>query len=442
MIFRFRFAAASLAAALAFLAPSLAPAAHAAARQDAGSNAAQAGTRIVAVVNGTVITNQDVAARARLFALSAGMHPTPDILRRLRPQITRELIDQTLQLQAIKQHKVVVSEKQLEQALSRIDQQNNLPQGGLKQKLEAAGVPYTTLVNQFRIQIGWSDVLKKTLGSNLRPNKEDVAAEKRALRREIGQTQYRIAEIFIPVEKPQDEASAQSFAHTVIKQLRAGAPFPLIAAQFSQSQSALSGGNRGWVAPDLLDPAVRSVVQRMPPGAITDAVRVPGGFEIVQLLGKRKFGEQEKTMLSIRQVFLPFPSPFDGGRPSEGQLRVVEKANALRKSLHSCAAVEEANKKAGAEQKANPGPVDLNTVRPAKFHDLLAGLSPGQITQPLVSHSGVALVMLCSRKTVKEGLPDAKAIRNMLIQRRVALESQQLMDALRREAVIQHFPGS
>lgn len=443
MIFRFHLAAA-LAAGLAFLAPAL-PAAAASrptAGSAAGGDAGTGGVHIVAVVNGTVITNRDVAARARLFALSAGMHPTSRVLRRLRPQIARELIDQSLQLQAIKTHKVVVPEQRLEQAIEKLDTENNLPKGGLRHRLEAAGVPFSTLVNQFRIQLGWTDVLKKQLGDNLRPTPEDVAAEKRALQREIGQTQYHLAEIFIPVERPQDAASARKFADTVIGQLRAGAPFPLIAAQFSQTQSALVGGNRGWVAPNLIDPQVRSVVQRMPAGAITDAVRVPGGFEIVQLLGERKFGEQTRTMLSIRQVFLPFPSEYTGGRPTQGQLQVVEKANALRKSLHSCAAVAAANRKAGAEQKSNPGPVALGTVRPKRFHDLLAGLRPGQISKPLVSHTGVALIMLCSRKTVKESLPDKKQIRRMLIQRRVSLESQQLMDALRREAVIRRFAGS
>ena len=445
MTFRFP-PAATLAAGFAFfglalLAPAPAAAANAAPRHVVTGGQESGGVHIVAVVNGTVITNQDVAARARLFALSAGMHPTAEVLGRLRPQITRELIDQALQLQAIKTHKVVVSEQRLEQAIEKLDSANNLPKGGLRHKVEAAGVPFSTLVNQFRIQIGWTDVLKKELGDNLRPTPEDVAAQKRALHREIGQTQYHVAEIFIPVEQPQDEASAKKFAQTVIGQLRAGAPFPLIAAQFSQSQSALVGGNRGWVAPDLIDPSVRAVVQRMPAGAITDAVRVPGGFEIVQLLGKRQFGEQTRTVLSIRQVFLPFPSKYAGGQPSQGQLQVVEKANALRKSLHSCAAVEAANKRAGAEQKSNPGPVDLGTVRPKQFHDLLAGLQPGQVSKPLVSHDGVALVMLCNSKTVKEGLPDDKQIRDMLIQRRVSLESQQLMDALRREAVIQRFAG-
>ena len=45
-------------------------------------------TRIVAVVNGDVISNADVDNRTRLFALSTGLPMSPDVLDRLKPQIT------------------------------------------------------------------------------------------------------------------------------------------------------------------------------------------------------------------------------------------------------------------------------------------------------------------------------------------------------------------
>jgi peptidyl-prolyl cis-trans isomerase SurA len=404
----------------------------------ASSGAAHAqNANIAVVVNGTVITNQDIDARARLFALSAGLSPTSDTINHLKPQITTELIDQALQLQAIERNKIVVSQDDIAAALARIDKGNGLPPGGLQKKLEQAGVPYSTLVSQFRTQLGWTDVLKKQLGPNLRPTQEDVLAEQSAMKHELGQTQYHIAEIFIPIERPADDSNAKLFAQTVIKQLRNGAPFPEVAAQFSQSQSALTGGDRGWVEPDLLDPAVRDIVQRMPAGAISDPVRVAGGFEIVNLLGSRKFGEEQQTLLNIRQAFLPFATAFQGGQPSAGQLAVLAHANALRGGLHDCNAVEAANATAGNIRKADPGPVNLATVQPAVFQSLLAGLPIGQVSQPLVSQHGVALVMVCSRATSTTGLPPIPAIENLLVQRRVSLESQQLMDSLHRNAVIE-----
>ncbi|HET9148143.1 MAG TPA: peptidylprolyl isomerase [Acetobacteraceae bacterium] len=422
--FRFRLAASAILLSLAI------PAARA---QDAAS----ADTTIAAVVNGQVITNQDVDARARLFALSAGLPPNGSLIDRLKPQITSQLIDQTLQLQSIEKNKIVVPQAEVAKALAHINQSNGLPPGGLQAKLAALGIPYSTLVNQIRIEIGWTQVLKKTLGPSLRPTREDIKAEQQAMKREIGKTQYHLAEIFIPIDRPSDEANAQRFAATVIKQLRNGAPFPVVAAQFSQSQSALSGGDRGWIDPDLLDPQVQAIAARMPAGAISDPVRVAGGYSIIEMLGKRQFGEQQETMLNIAQVYLPFTTPFTGGQPTAEQLSVLAHANKLRATLHSCEQVTAANQAAGNARPANPGPVNLATVQPPQFQAVLAKLPIDQPSEPLVSHSGVAVVMVCSRNTQQMSLPSVPEIANLLVQRRVAMEAQQLMDQLHREAIIQ-----
>ncbi len=50
----------------------------------------QDASRIVAIVNGDVISRADVDNRRRLFALSTGMPSSPDVLDRLTPQVTRQ----------------------------------------------------------------------------------------------------------------------------------------------------------------------------------------------------------------------------------------------------------------------------------------------------------------------------------------------------------------
>ena len=52
----------------------------------------------------------------------------------------------------------------------------------------------------------------------------------------------------------------------MIQQLRSGAPFAVVAAQFSQSQTALSGGDLGWLRTSQMDPQVAALVGQMPPG--------------------------------------------------------------------------------------------------------------------------------------------------------------------------------
>jgi peptidyl-prolyl cis-trans isomerase SurA len=402
-------------------------------------NAAMAGAdnaSIAAVVNGQVITSQDVADRARLLALSTGMQPTPEVITRLEPQVQSQLIDQTLQLQEINKGGVSVSQADVEGAISHIEQGNNLPPGGLRTRMEQAGVPFATLVAQLRTELGWQSVLHKVLGPGLQPTPGDMSAEKTALKAELGSTQYHIAEIFIPVTDPADDATAQNFARTVITQLRAGAPFPIVAAQFSQAPTALQGGDLGFVQASQLDPAVAQVVTSMPNGAISNPIRVPGGYDIVQLQETHVVGSQQQIMLSLRQAFAAYPAPISNGQVGPAQAAVIDKLVQASHAVHSCDDMTALNARFGNVHPADPGPVNLATVTPPAFQNLLSNLQVGQVSQPLVAQDGVSVVIECSRQAQAESLPSDDAIAQIIVERRVELESKQLLDNLRHRSII------
>jgi peptidyl-prolyl cis-trans isomerase SurA len=394
------------------------------------------GASIAAVVNGQVITNQDVEARARLLAVSTGMAPTLDVLQRLEPQVTTLLIDQTLQLQEINRRNVVVADADVVGAVSHIEQNNGLQAGGLRLKLEAAGIPFDTLVAQLRTELGWQSVLHQVLGPGLQATLGDMNAEKAALKAELGSTQYHISEIFVPVTDPASDGTARNFANTVIAQLRTGAPFSIVAVQFSQAQTAAQGGDLGFVQLNELDPAVASVVTSMPVGAISNPIRVPGGYEIVQLQGSHVVGNEKQTMLSIRQAFAPYPTPITNGVVGPAQAAVIEKLVQTGHSAHSCADIEADNTALGNVHAADPGPVNLATVTPPAFQTILSNLAPGQVSQPLVAQDGVSIVMVCSRQDQAVSLPSDDTIANIIVERRVELESQQLLDNLRHRSII------
>jgi peptidyl-prolyl cis-trans isomerase SurA len=391
---------------------------------------------IAAVVNGEVITSEDVEARARLLALSSGMPPTQNAIDRLKPQITQELINQTLQLQEINKEKVIVQESDIAAAIARIEQGNNLPAGGLRARMAQDGIPFSTLIAQIRTELGWQTVLHQVLGPGLQPTPGDIAAEKTALKAEIGTTQYHLAEIFIQVPDPAQEATARNFASAVIQQLRAGAPFPVVAAQFSQATTALQGGDLGFVPLSQLDPAVAVVVQTMPAGAISNPIRVPGGYEIVQLQETHRVGTSTSTTLNIRQVFAPYPTPIANGQVGPDQAAVITKLMQASRSAHACPDMDALNASFGNVRPADPGQVDLADVNPPQFQQLLATIPIGQVSQPLIAQDGVSVVMVCSRQTQPVGLPSDEQIRELIIDRRVQLESQQLLDDLRHRSII------
>jgi peptidyl-prolyl cis-trans isomerase SurA len=393
-------------------------------------------TQIVAVVNGEVISNIDVDNRARLFALSTGMPLTPDVIDRLKQQILRQLVDERLRMQEVQRRKIVIPDKAIAAAIHDIESRNGLPAGGLRQKLAADGVSQRTLIDQIRTQLGWGQVLREQLGQQVNISDAEITERQRILAQQVGKPEYRVGEIFVPVEDPAATADAERFAETVIAELRRGAAFPVVAAQFSQNQTALQGGELGWVQANQLDPEVARLVAEMPVGAISNPVKVPGGFSIVTLQGKRDIGREMGTVLSLRQVFLPFAGALNPQAPTEQQKQALEKAKSIAASVHSCEQMEQANKANNSPRPADPGEVRLEAINPATLRQVLATLPPDRTTQPLVTTDGIAVLIVCSREQKNIAQESNDQVRAQLLNDRVELTSRQLIADLRRRARI------
>ena len=413
-----------------------------AAREEAAPSPESAGPAdgIVAVVNGDAITTGDVASRTRLFAVSTGLPLSQEVLARLRPQIMRQLVNERLELQEMERRKIVVGDDEIARAIASIEQRNHMAPDALRQTLAGQGIALRTLIDEVRVQLGWVRVLRQELGSKAEVSDTDITDQVEQLKQERGQPEYEVGEIFIPVEDPTKQADAQRFADAVIAQLRAGAPFPVIAAQFSQSQTALEGGDLGWVHASQLDPAVTDLLVQMPQGAISNPVQVPGGLDILTLRGKRVAGNEAETLVSLRQAYFPFTQPLNPQAPTEQQRQMLAKAQQLARTAKSCAQVEQAaqsgNANGDASHPANPGDVKLEGIASPPLRQLLATQPLNQASKPLVTPDGIIVMMVCSREQKNAGEPSRDEVRSQLLEQRVELASRQLLRSLRRKAML------
>ena len=148
-----------------------------------------------------------------------------------------------------------------------------------------------------------------------------------------------------------------------------------------------------------------------------------------------KWGHDLATVISVRQVFLPFSTPLNLTAPTDQQKKQLEAARALSTGVHSCDAMEAANKAAGNIRPSDPGELRLEGLSP-QMKALLGTMQPGQASKPLVSSDGIGVVMVCARDQKNLAEPNKQEISNRLLNDRVELISRQLVRDLRRRAVI------
>jgi len=387
---------------------------------------------IAAVVNGEAITTAEVASRTRLFTLSAGNAQTS--AERLTPQIVRLLVDERLRLQEMQRRNIVVGEKDIADAIARIEKGNNLPEGGLRAQLARSGVEFRVMVDQIRTQIGWSRLVLSRIGEQGSVTQADIDDRLASLEASVGQPEFLVSEIFIPAEDPTRDEDAQRFAGDVISQLKTGTPFPLVATQFSQAASAAEGGDLGWVRESQVDPEVATIIAQMPVGAVANPIRTAGGLTIVSLRGRREVGRDIVTMASIRQIFLPFQGALDPANPTPAQRTIYDRAQALGPRINSCAALEEAAKTQPTSRPVNPGPIVLERQAPP-IRAALMQLSSTR-AQVIGTQEGMLVWILCDRKEENLGVPSRETVAASLRRERIDQSGRTLMRDLRRRALI------
>lgn len=397
--------------------------------------------QIIAIVNGQILTQRDVEDRARLFVVSTGLPLSPEIMARMRNQLINQLIDERLKMQEILSRHINVEPEQIAEAIHTIEARNGMPENALRNRLKADGISLTTLIDQLRVQIGWMQVLREDLGVRSRVTPLQITQREQALQAEAGRPQYLISEIFIPVVDPRHDEAELAFVKTIITQLRNGAPFPIVAAQFSQDQSALQGGSRGWMQEDNIEPEVLPIVKKMPENAISNPIKVPGGYEIVTVHARRTIGKQMGTLLNMRQAFFPFTSPLNPAEPTDQQKMSLQKAIHASQTIRSCNEMEALNNSLGNTRPSNPGLQIAERLAP-QMKQVVDKIATGQVSRPLVAPDGIALLMVCSRTERNLAQQSPGQIADQLMNERVEQASQQLQRSLRRHAIIKIRPAA
>jgi peptidyl-prolyl cis-trans isomerase SurA len=243
--------------------------------------------RIAAVVNSEAISIPDLVARIDVAIVASRLQASGELRRRLAPQVLRSMIDERLKVQEAERLGVTVGGAELAQARRAVEERNGIDAGGFDAFLRSQGLDASTVSDQLRAEILWSKLVRGRLGPSVSVGEGEIDEALARLEANRGRPEYRVAEIFLPVESGDRENEVLAAATSLYEQLAAGAGFAQIARQFSQSATAAVGGDIGWVVEGRLPSEIEAQLARMEPGSIAPPVRAFDGYYIVSLIDRR-----------------------------------------------------------------------------------------------------------------------------------------------------------
>lgn len=353
--------------------------------------------RIVAVVGKDVITLTELAERTERAAreLQRARIAAPERAA-LERQVLERLVLDKAQLQRAADTGLRVDELQVDRAVQRVAQSNDMTLAEFRRALERDGVPFERFRAELREQILLVRLREREVDDRVQVSEAEVDAYLRE--HKASAVEYDVAHVLVRVPEqasPEAVARARARAERVRDEARAGGDFAQLAASHSDAGDALQGGALGWRAPGRLPELFADALRDMQPGQVSEPLRSPAGFHVVKLAGRREAGAAAPVTQTRARHILVKTSEL----VSEDDAR--RRLESLRGRILAGADFAELARLNSEDGAASRGG-DLGWVYPGdtvpEFERAMNALAPGELSGPVRTPFGFHLIRVEERR--------------------------------------------
>jgi peptidyl-prolyl cis-trans isomerase SurA len=359
--------------------------------------------RIGAMVNKDVITATELseAVEGAVRQLRRQKTPLPERGLLERQMLERLILDKA-QLQLARDKGVRVDELQLDRAVQRVAQNNNMTLTEFRRALERDGVPFPAWREELRDQIILTRVREREVDDRIQVSDTEIdlfLAELQA--RPDARVEYQLSHILVRVPEqanPERVEAARARAQKALEAARGGADFASLAASYSDAPDALQGGALGWRSHDRLPELFSRALAGLKAGEVSDILRSPAGFHVLKLTERRgaALDAAPVAQTRLRHILI---------RASESmsEAEALRRLNDLRDRIVRGGADfgEMARVHSGDATAARGG--ELDWVYPGDtvpdFERAYQELKIGEVSQPVRTPFGYHLIQVLERRS-------------------------------------------
>jgi peptidyl-prolyl cis-trans isomerase SurA len=374
----------------------------------------------------------DLDNRLRLIIATSGMPDTPEMRHNMMYPVLRGLIDERLQLAEIKRAGINIPQEAIEEAFETLERRNNKPAGSLMEFLQTHRIPRQTMEDQARSQIGWMELVRAHFANTVTISEREIDLEIDRLAQQTNKTVYLLSEIFLAFDGPDEDRvmrHAESLCQALMQQ---EVSFPALASQLSQSASAATGGDIGWITADALDPDLREAVEQAPPGSLLHPIRTNRGVYIIAIRGRevQQPPTPEETM-EIKHVRTQAARPLSRQNIDTAMAKIEK----LRIRTHSCPALVDFARTVPNVKIRDIKDITLEQL-PPQVAELLSDTPINQLTPSVLEDDWAIAFMICQRHTPTAEEYQRQQVEERLRRDKLTQASARLLRDLRRQAYI------
>ena len=271
------------------------------------TQAAADSVKIAALINGEIISTEDISDQIDIFMVSSPIPFNADTQEMITRRVLAQAVELKLKNQAAEKEGISVSEEEINQQLNQWAKKNNTTLSALKNR----GINKAALAANVKAELAWIKLIRKKYYQTGSLTQKEINETIEEVTKDMSVKKYQVLEIFIKKENA-------TGIEQLVEKLREDSRFELYAARFSEAPSAANGGNLGWINSGKMLSALEMRLSKMSPAEVSDAILIGNGYYILKLL----------------QVFDPAQNP--DFTPNQEEIKVLlenQKMEAISKKL-------------------------------------------------------------------------------------------------------------
>ena len=248
------------------------------------SNAAIKGG-LFATVGDKAITFSDIETEVKLILILSGTQFTEDNRKQLQSAAIQSVITRNIKKIEIEKYQILeFSKLELEKETKKIASRANLTVDNLKNILENNEIDFSLIADRVKTELLWNGLIFSLYNNRLSINNIEIEEQLKLMQNKKEVDEFLVSEIILkPIPKNDLKIKVEEFKKKIELE-----GFEKVALELSISQSALKGGDLGWINENTISEDFKSKIISTNIGNISEPIFLPQGILFFKIRDKRK----------------------------------------------------------------------------------------------------------------------------------------------------------
>ncbi|RUO38051.1 peptidylprolyl isomerase SurA [Pseudidiomarina aestuarii] len=358
--------------------------------------------RVAVIVNDGVVLESEVQQMLRQVKQNAQREnmslPADEVLR---VQAIDRLVLRELQLQMAQRMGIEVSDAQLQATLTSIAQDSGVTIDQMREQIASDGMSWDNYRESVRREMITGQVQRNAVQQRVYVSPQEINNLTKMISEMSEQeVEYRLSHILIGVRDGASSAETQEArerAEQVLERLRNGADFAEAAITTSSGNTALEGGDLGWMNINAMPTLFAEVVRDKRKGELVGPLKSGVGFHILKVADTRGIESVEIEEVNARHILIQ-PSIILSDKRAEEMLQDYRQQIISGEATFADLAREHSADPGSAADGGNLGWNEPNIFADA-FRRVVETAPVGEISEPFKSEFGWHIVEVLDRRT-------------------------------------------